>query len=497
MIRRKIFGAVLIIMALIVMLLPASEADAETSASDFSIENVDELVKYKGNETTVTVPNTVAVIGESAFENNKTVEKIILPNSVKEIKPYAFWGCDNLKTVTLGKGITTIGDFSFMNCDGLETITIPSNVRSIGIQAFADCDRFEDITIPPEVTDIKDDAFDRDYLLNIHCETGSYADKYAQSFYERQKNMTVYDKTEPDESGNGKQPAVPSDGVYSGDSVQAQLGIEFPNDIIGDLLGSTRVVSNQAVVMMQNAGHPVQGSGSGDSDSAKEPELPWRISERTYYRDKDMTSDTLNDNITEIGRFAYARSGLTDIVLPEGLEKIEYAAFYHCDNLTHVDIPDSVTTVESKAFAHTPWVKNFLNGSDDTEGDFLISGATLIAYRGNSEEVTIPDGVRTIAGEVFEGHSEIKRISVPVSVEYVDDNAFSGCNLEDIEYGGESLSGLFEDLLIEEQIKINSNSSINSMSSAPQVLGKQFRWTWIITALLFAGGCLCMVRKAR
>jgi hypothetical protein len=444
--RRKWIGAVLIVMALIVMLLPAAEADAETSASAFVIKS-GELTKYKGSETTVSVPDTVEVIGKGAFELNTTVEKIVLPDSVKEIKPYAFWGCDNLKTVVLGKGLTEIGDFSFTNCGGLETIEIPSNVHSIGIQAFADCKHFEDITIPPEVTDIHEDAFDNDYLLNIHCETGSYADKYAQDFYERQKTMSVYDTTSDGQGGSSDQTAQ-NGNSQDGDDNQDSSSYE----VSGEVLGSTKVVGNRAVVFMQNTGllsqdkaqsteqNSSSGAASGTADAHK-------VQERAHYRDKTLTEDTVQEGVREIEQFAYARSGLTSIQLPEGLEKIDYAAFYHCDDLASVELPESVTEVADKAFAHTAWVENFMNGSDETEGDFLISGGVLVAYRGSGENVEIPQNVRVIADGVFEDSEE--------------------------------------------------SVSLGALSGVQKAQAGSFPFTWIVAAVLLIGGGICIFHKAR
>lgn len=515
--KKRFLGAFLIITALIVMLLPAAEADAETSASAFTIES-GELVKYNGADKTVSVPKTVTSIGESAFENNIVVEKIILPNSVKQIKAYAFWGCENLKTVTLGKGLSEIGDFAFTNCGGLQSMTIPNNVRSIGIQAFAECRRFENITIPPEVTNIREDAFDGDYLLDIHCETGSYADTYAQDFYERQKNMTVYDSSDSGSTGESPdKPQNPSaDGVYSGADLYPAQQDGASHENAGELMGSTKVVGNQAVVLMQSAQLPVHGSGagsgsadpagsgnaaSGDSVAAGE-ENPWKISERSHYRDENFTQTTLAEGVREIGRFAYARSGLTSIVLPDGLERIDYAAFYHCDNLTSAELPESVNSVEAKAFAHTAWVENFLNGSAaDGEadgagenGDFLISGGVLVAYRGDDEEVTVPEGVRVIAGEVFSDHPKMRKISIPDSVQYIDEDAFLGCALEEVEYGGSVFS---EDTIkeFEEQFS-ESLISFASMSAAPETGGRSFPFTWIIAAVMLTGGCVCVFQRA-
>ena len=127
---KRLSGVILVILALIIMQLPISEADAASSpVSDFKMEG-STLVKYRGTEKNVSIPDTVEVIGEGAFEDNTNVELVVIPNSVKRIDPYAFWGCEHLDTVVLGRGLTMVGDYAFAGCSGLEQMTIPSNVTS-------------------------------------------------------------------------------------------------------------------------------------------------------------------------------------------------------------------------------------------------------------------------------------------------------------------------------------------------------------------------------
>ena len=86
--KKRLFGVMLIISALIIMTLPVSEVDAAASASDFVMEG-STLVKYRGTDTNVSVPDTVEIIGESAFEDNTRIELVVLPNTVKKIEAYA------------------------------------------------------------------------------------------------------------------------------------------------------------------------------------------------------------------------------------------------------------------------------------------------------------------------------------------------------------------------------------------------------------------------
>ena len=103
------------------MQVPGTEADASTSASGFQMEG-STLVRYRGIDKNVSIPDTVRVIGQGAFENDTNIELVVVPNSVKRIEAYAFWGCDNLDTVVLGKGLSEVGDYAFTNCTGLEQI---------------------------------------------------------------------------------------------------------------------------------------------------------------------------------------------------------------------------------------------------------------------------------------------------------------------------------------------------------------------------------------
>lgn len=151
-----------------------------------------------------------------------------------------------------------------------------------------------------------------------------------------------------------------------------------------------------------------------------------KIVDQAFYKQTDMTEYEFDPGITQIGEFSFARSGLTGITLPDGLESIGYGAFYHCDNLSEVTIPASVQRIEPYAFSNTPWLTNWMNGRGD---EFLIVGdGILLAYRGADSRITIPDGVKTIAQGCFSGHQGIVSVSMPPSLEVICEEAFSGCS---------------------------------------------------------------------
>lgn len=414
----------LAVTALILTHLPVSEADAAASASDFQTQG-STLVKYRGTEERVTIPDTVEVVGESAFENNQKVQFVVIPKSVKRLDAYVFWGCNNLEEVVLGKGLTAVDEYSFAGCTGLKQITIPENIQSIDAQAFAGCVNLTDIYIPATVTGIAEDAFLNCDNVTIHADEGSVAAQFAQKLAE-QKNRDPLVTAAPVQT-----PTAVSrpDTQATTEPVSTATPAPVATPVPGNVLGSTIIVGNHALVMVhpgeekvqQGYTEPEAGQETGEEQDITAETENGKIPEWMYYRNQSVGAVTIPEGTTEIGRFAFSRSSLRTVTIPEGVTVIDYAAFYHCDNLDNVVLPDTVNTVGAKAFTHTGWLDDFEENSMD---GFLISGDILVAYKGNLPEVVIPDGVRVIAEEAFRNHTELKKVHLPASVTDIGNDAF-------------------------------------------------------------------------
>lgn len=414
----------LAVTALILTHLPVSEADAAASASDFQTQG-STLVKYRGTEERVTIPDTVEVVGESAFENNQKVQFVVIPKSVKRLDAYVFWGCNNLEEVVLGKGLTAVDEYSFAGCTGLKQITIPENIQSIDAQAFAGCVNLTDIYIPAMVTGIAEDAFLNCDNVTIHADEGSVAAQFAQKLAE-QKNRDPLVTAAPVQTPTAvSRPDTQATTEPLSTATPAPVATPVP----GNVLGSTIIVGNHALVMVhpgeekvqQGYTEPEAGQETGEEQDITAETENGKIPEWMYYRNQSVSAVTIPEGTTEIGRFAFSRSSLRTVTIPEGVTTIDYAAFYHCDNLDNVILPDTVNTVGAKAFTHTGWMDDFEENSMD---DFLISGDILVAYKGNLPEVVIPDGVRVIAEEAFRNHTELKKVHLPASVTDIGNDAF-------------------------------------------------------------------------
>lgn len=382
----------------------------------------------------------------------REAETLNMPTTVTDIERYAFWGQEHLKEVTLSPNLSEIPEYAFSNCTSLQKVSIPYSVRRIAAKAFEDCINLGNMTIPPSVTTIHDTAFDGCDNLKIQAEDGSAAQTFAQ---EREQNQTVSAMLQDDVAvGNfyNKQDAEQEASAVSGNSTgTGDYDVNHPADVSNldvskyyandpsSVLGKTRIVQNQAVVMMD----PKAEENKQETEPAEEKKYELlddisrdKVKIKQFYQDQSLGMQEL-PAVTEIGDFAFARSSLQGIVLPDGLKKIGYGAFYHCDALTDVEIPSSVSVIEPEAFSKTPYLDNWLAGSGD---DYLIVGdGILLAYRGDKSSISIPEGTKKIASGVFSGHTELTWVNLPASLTEIGEATFSGCTFLEKLTGGDNV----------------------------------------------------------
>ena len=162
-------------------------AEGVTSIGESAFENCRSL-------TSVTIPNSVTSIGWSAFFYCKSLTSVTIPDSVTSIGGGAFAWCTSLTGIWVTEGnshyssdasgvlfskdkttlvqypgafaayaipdsVTSIGAGAFGGCTSLTSVTIPDSVTSIGQHAFNGCRSLTSVTIPDGVTSIGDGAF--------------------------------------------------------------------------------------------------------------------------------------------------------------------------------------------------------------------------------------------------------------------------------------------------------------------------------------------------
>lgn len=89
------------------------------------------------NVTSITLPDTIIEISDSAFRGCTSLTHIDIPDSVKEFTQSTFSDCSNLQTIKLSNNLTSICGGCFSGCSSLESLTVPTSVETIDYQAFS------------------------------------------------------------------------------------------------------------------------------------------------------------------------------------------------------------------------------------------------------------------------------------------------------------------------------------------------------------------------
>lgn len=124
-------------------------------------------------------------------------------------------------------------------------------------------------------------------------------------------------------------------------------------------------------------------------------------------------------------RAFYHCNGLEKIVIPEGICEIGDFAFLYCENLVEVSLPETLEKVDRTAF----WETGIYNNTSFWENGVLyLSGWVIEASDDIQGEYTIQSGTRGIADYAFEACA-LNKVIMPDSIEYIGEGAFHFCPL--------------------------------------------------------------------
>ena len=138
---------------------------------------------------------------------------------------------------------------------------------------------------------------------------------------------------------------------------------------------------------------------------------------------------------TIVNRAFYGCDNVKTIVIPNSVTSIGSEAFYGCSSLTSVEIPNGVTSIGSSAFSGCSSLTSL--DVDESNPNYCdIDGIlytkdkeTIVCYPAGKIEsnFSIPNSVTSIGDYAFRYCSKLTSIVIPNSVTGIGNSAFNGC----------------------------------------------------------------------
>lgn len=180
------------------------------------------------------------------------------------------------------------------------------------------------------------------------------------------------------------------------------------------------------------------------------------IAERAFWDDATIEKVILPNTVTSIQTYAFAQAQIKTIVLSNSLEEIHYGAFQN-SGLTSLELPDSMKKIHGNAFINSK-IENLHLGNGIERIEYQAFDSNQIkqlnipnsiqsigthAFRGNRiSNLQIGNSITTIGSGTFEDNN-ILNLVIPANITSIEGNAFKNNQIEVLELseGNISLGG--------------------------------------------------------
>ena len=327
-----------------------------------------------------TIPSSVKVIGENAFEKS-AIKKIDIPSTVERIEPCAFID-SSLEEVTIDAKY--VGSLSFVGCDNLNEVSINSNVSKIESNAFESLTNLKNLNLVNGIKEIDSYAF-----YGTAIETLSIP-----------RSLTSIDSTS-----------------FMDCSKIARITVDSLNEKY-----DSRNNCN-AIIDKTNDELIVGSSGSVIPNGVK------AVGEYAFTK-RGINEINIPSTVEKVKEAAFANcKELETLTIESGLVSILDYGFYGCSGLKRVVLPNSLTSLGREVFAKCTSLEEFsFSSSLEDTGECLFIDAKAL------KTLTIPEGITKLNDNSFT-LSSIENVYLPESLEKIKLSML--CNFKDVYYQGD------------------------------------------------------------
>ena len=344
--------------------------------------------------TTISLPESLSIIGRSAFEGCTGLQSIVIPNNCQEVEDGAFEGCVSLSSVVLSESLKTIERSTFEDCISLASITLPENLQELESDAFQNCYLLASFHIPASVNRIIGNPVRGcKALASITVASGN-------TIYDSRENCNAIVETAQNRLIAGCKNTVIPEGITS--------------------MGSSAFEGCRGMTTLHIPASLVEGLYNGNDNyfSGISTDLTMiTVAEGNPVYDSRNNCNAIIETATNT-----LFLGCRTTIIPQGVTTIGHGAFYRCVSLTTMNIPNSVASIEKRAFSETGLTSINIPSSVKTIGDNVFENCL------NLTSITLSEGLESIGNECFD-YCGITSLTIPASVTQIGSSSSSGSKL--------------------------------------------------------------------
>lgn len=337
----------------------------------------------------VVIPGSVVSIGDWAFSQCDRLTSITIPESVNYIGEHAFENC-GLHSVTIPDSVIILYDYVFNDCKSLTTVTLGNSIKHIGIKAFAGCSQLISMTLPESVETIANRAFEECGFLSISIPNS--VNSIGESAF---KSSDLRSITLPDSL------TAISDNLFYGCEGLSSVTIGNNVTTIGKHAFYNCVALDWITIPSS-----VKFIGQEAFGSRNEEYLYYFVTNINSVEDwLKIKFDGFKANPLYYGnKLALNGEIVTDLNIPEGVEKIQPDAFIRCETLENITLPQSLKEIDSGAFYACKGIKS----------------------------ITIPKSVISIQGAAFGCCYNLSSVRFEGTPQTIGKNSFVLCKISEL-----------------------------------------------------------------